>query len=163
MSRRRRRPGGGSGGSGSAASGFSERPRGALRPPQISPGAPEVAGSPQARRPAPTGLPADAPAPICIFSHPPLPWFGECRLKKKRRLVGPGCQFWSFAAFWPPLEERAGRRWGLRRSSPCAFFGHPVEQNSDISLDTIRFELQEACAGGDASDRPPPVADVPFC
>lgn len=53
---------------------------------------------------------------------------------------------------------------GLQRFlAPCAFFGHLVEQNSHVSLDTIRFELEEACAGGNASDPPPPVADVPFC
>lgn len=74
--------------------------------------APEVAGSPLARRPAPTGLPAGAPAPICIFSHPPLPGFEECRLKKG------GCEA-QVANFGARL--RAGRPWrsGFRESGGC--------------------------------------------
>lgn len=115
----RRRPGGGSGGSGSAGSVYPRRP--SRRPPQVERRAPEVAGSPPARRPAPTGLPADAPAPICIFSHPPLPWFGECRLKKG------GCEA-QVANFGALLQ--AGRPWrsvfdeggGCRALSPRLFW-----------------------------------------
>lgn len=60
-----------------------------------------------------------------------------------------------------PQEERVPRRWGLLRSSPCAFFGHALEQNSHILLDIIQFQLEEACAGVDASDSPPPVTQIP--
>lgn len=60
-----------------------------------------------------------------------------------------------------PREERVPRRWGLLRSSPRAFFGHALEQNSHILLDIIEFQLEEACAGVDASDPPPPVTEVP--
>lgn len=75
---------GGGGGRGSAGGGCSERPSRRSAPCANAPArrAPEVAGSPIARLLALTGLLADAPAPICIFSHPPLPWFGECGLKK---------------------------------------------------------------------------------
>lgn len=164
--RRRSRRGGGSGGSRSAGSGFSERPRGALRPPLISPRAPEVAGSPQARRPTPTGRPADAPAPICIFSHPPLLWFGECRLKKG------GCEaqvanFGALLQSGRPWRSVFGEGGSCSAPIPGAFFGHPLEQSSHISLDIIQLQLEEACAGVDASDPPPPVTDVPtprpFC
>lgn len=118
----RRGRGGGSGGSGSAGSVF---PR---RPPRVEQRAPEVAGSPPARRPAPSGLPTDALAPICIFSHPPLPWFGECRLKKGgseaqvanfgARLLagrpwrsvfdeGGGCRALSLSLFWASLGTKS--------------------------------------------------------
>ena len=122
--RRRRRGGGGSGGSGSAGSGFSERPRGALRPPLISPRAPEVAGSPQARRPTPTGRPADAPAPICIFSHPPLLWFGECRLKKG------GCEaqvanFGALLQSGRPWKSVFGEGGSCSAPIPAPFLGIP--------------------------------------
>lgn len=52
------------------------------------------------------------------------------------------------------------RRRGLLRSSARAFFGHALEQNSHILLDLIQFQLEEARAGVDASDPPPPVTEV---
>lgn len=61
----------------------------------------------------------------------------------------------------------AGRPWrsvfdgGGGCSSRRSFFGHDLEQNSHILLDSIQFQLEEAFAGVDASDSPPPVTDVP--